>query len=218
MLDIFMGYLVIFILLLGGTISLFLNEFNVSKIKYMFIISILSILLFVIFLSSNYLANYLLFLNNYFGFLFVVIAIILLIIDYIYLKYGKSYIFILGVSFLFLVMILSLSSQMRGISILDSLGLTVFLFIFLILLYPISSLLHYARRDYFVVVGEFLSIEIVLFILLGLTYCSLRDLDYSLFNSFLILTPTYQLVYVFVVMIVILLIGLYYNDKQLKKR
>lgn len=218
MLDIFMGYLVIFILLLGGTISLFLNEFNVSKIKYMFIISILSILLFVIFLSSNYLANYLLFLNNYFGFLFVVIAIILLIIDYIYLKYGKSYIFILGVSFLFLVMILSLSSQMRGISILDSLGLTVFLFIFLILLYPISSLLHYARRDYFVVVGEFLSIEIVLFILLGLTYCSLRDFDYSLFNSFLILTPTYQLVYVVVVMIVILLIGLYYNDKQLKKR
>ena len=84
--------------------------------------------------------------------------------------------------------------------------------------YQLSKLLFYAKREYSLIVGEFMILESILIFILGLTYWSVKGLDYNMFSAYLILTPTYQLVYVIILMIFILIVGLYYNDKQLKKR
>ena len=84
--------------------------------------------------------------------------------------------------------------------------------------YQLSKLLFYAKREYSLIVGEFMILESILIFILGLTYWSVKELDYSMFSAYLILTPTYKLVYVIILMVFILIVGLYYNDKQLKKR
>ncbi len=218
MFDLIMGYLLIFILMLGANINLILNEYNTSKIKLIVFSSILSILTFVCLVFSSNFYNALFFLNDNFGWLFIIIAIILFVVDIIYLKYKSSKYLPYGISIILLILVFTLSSQIVNLSLVDCLLLTLFLFVILIILYPVSSLLHYAKRDYSVIVGEFFSTEIVLFLLIGATFWSVKNLDYTMFSSFLILTPTYQLVYVIIGLFVILLIGLYYNDKQLKKR
>jgi hypothetical protein len=39
-------------------------------------------------------------------------------------------------------------------------------------------------------------------------------LDYTMFSSFLILTPTYQLIYVVIGIIVVLVVGVLINDSK----
>ena len=67
------------------------------------------------------------------------------------------------------------------------------------------ELLFYAKREYSLIVGEFMILESILIFILGLTYWSVKELDYSMFSAYLILTPTYKLVYVIILMIFILI-------------
>ncbi|MBE6509870.1 MAG: hypothetical protein E7Z74_01160 [Methanobrevibacter millerae] len=84
----------------------------------------------------------------------------------------------------------------------------------MIVAFQSSKLLIYAKRPYNVIIGEYMSLMGILIFLFALTNVSIMKLDYEMFSPFLILTPTYQLVYVVIAIIVVLIIGLYWNDKK----
>ncbi|MDL2270630.1 peptide ABC transporter permease, partial [Methanobrevibacter sp. OttesenSCG-928-I08] len=92
------------------------------------------------------------------------------------------------------------------------------LFIIIIFIFIISKLLIYAERPFPVLIGEYTILEALLLLLFALTFESVKNVDYTMFSSFLILTPTYQLIYVLIVLGGLLLLGLYLNDKKMKKK
>ena len=54
----------------------------------------------------------------------------------------------------------------------------------------------------------------ILIFLFALTYNSTLNLKYAMFSSFLILTPTYQLIYVIIGIFVVLVAGVLINDMR----
>ena len=168
---------------------------------------------------SSYFKDSLSFLAGNFGYLFVVMAAVLFVLTWIYLKKENNLKEVtLITAVLFYISILCIDAHIDRFSIFNSLLLTLFLVIMMFVVYQLSKLLFYAKREYSLIVGEFMILESILIFILGLTYWSVKELDYSMFSAYLILTPTYKLVYVIILMIFILIVGLYYNDKQLKKR
>lgn len=212
MLSLFEGYLLIFVALFAVNISLFLGNFKINNLKAIIISIVLGIILIGVNAISSYFKDIFVFLS---GYLFILIAIVLFILTYLYLK--KKDVTLASVV-LFYIAILSISAHIDGFSIFNSLLLALFLVVIIFVVYQLSKLLFYAKREYSLIVGEFMILESILIFILGLTYWSVKDLDYSMFSPYLILTPTYQVVYVVILIIFILIVGLYYNDKQLKKR
>ena len=219
MFDLFSAYLLIILLLLAGNLGLFLSDLKISKIKFILTSVVIAIIIFVLtFFSSNFKAN-LPFLSDNLGWLFIIIAIILFISQYTYLK-NKNYLkrnIIITIAIVLITTFL-ISSQFRNVDLLNSTLFSVSFLIVMLILIPISDLLHYAKRDYSIIVGEFISLEALLIFIFGLTFWSVKNLNYEMFSSFLILTPTYKLVYILIVVIVIMIIGFYYKDIKLKKR
>ena len=72
----------------------------------------------------------------------------------------------------------------------------------------------YAKRPYYMIVGEYMSLMGILIFIFGLTNNSIMQLNHEMFSSFLILTPTYLLIYVIIGIIFVLIIGFYLNDKN----
>lgn len=212
MLSLFEGYLLIFVALFAVNISLFLGNFKINNLKAIIVSIVLGIILIGVNAISSYFKDIFVFLS---GYLFILIAIVLFILTYLYLK--KKDVTLASVV-LFYIAILSISAHIDGFSIFNSLLLALFLVVIIFVVYQLSKLLFYAKREYSLIVGEFMILESILIFILGLTYWSVKDLDYSMFSPYLILTPTYQVVYVVILIIFILIVGLYYNDKQLKKR
>ena len=97
----------------------------------------------------------------------------------------------------------------------NGLLLSVVSIIVMILAFQSSKLLIFAKRPYDVIIGEFMSLSGILIFIFGLTYVSIMNLDYKMFSSFLILTPTYQLIYVIIGIVIVLIIGSYCNDKKI---
>ena len=105
-----------------------------------------------------------------------------------------------------------LSSQSSQLTLFMTLLYSLIMFISLFIIFKVSKFLQYAKREYPVIIGEFVLLSAILIFILGLTYYSTLNLDYEMFSSFLILTPTYQLVYVIIAMVVIMIVGLFYNE------
>lgn len=217
MFDLIWNYLIILELILGFNIGLFLRDFKISKLKYFTISFLLAIVIFILSFFSNAFRINLSFMNNNLGWLFIVAAIILFFIEYIYIKKNEKLFCAFAVMFLLSVIMFILSSQFVEVTVFDSLLWALFLFIILISSYPISTLLYYAKNEYSVVVGEFISIEAILVFVFGITFWSVSSIDYKMFSSFLILTPTYKLIYVIIGLVFVMILGLYYNDRKIKR-
>ena len=219
MLSLFEGYLLIFVALFAVNMGLFLGNFKINNSKAILISLLSGILVIGVNSISGYFKDSLSFLAGNFGYLFVVMAAVLFVLTWIYLKKENNLKEVtLITAVLFYISILCIDARIDGFSIFNSLLLTLFLVIIMFVVYQLSKLLFYAKREYSLIVGEFMVLESILIFILGLTYWSVKGLDYNMFSAYLILTPTYQLVYVIILMIFILIVGLYYNDKQLKKR
>ena len=219
MLSLFEGYLLIFVALFAVNMGLFLGNFKINNSKAILISLLSGILLIGVNSISSYFKDSLSFLAGNFGYLFVVMAAVLFVLTWIYLKKENNLKEVtLITAVLFYISILCIDAHIDAFSIFNSLLLTLFLVIMMFVVYQLSKLLFYAKREYSLIVGEFMILESILIFILGLTYWSVKGLDYNMFSAYLILTPTYQLVYVIILMIFILIVGLYYNDKQLKKR
>ena len=221
MLNLMWGYLIIMILLFGANIGLFLGNFNLNNKKTIFVSILFSLFLFLVsFLASNYFKNYFSMISNSINWLFIVVSLSLVIIAIAYLLDNKKNLKpSLGmVTLLFYILIFSVSTQTLGISIFNSLLLALLLFLILFSIYQISKLLFHAKRPFEVIINEFMVFEAIFIFICALTYLSCKDLDYSMFSSFLILTPTYKLVYMTIFLIVLMIVGLYFNDKRMKKK
>ena len=146
-----------------------------------------------------------------FGYFFIALSILLFLTFLYYSRKNNLRFSIISVVILFIISMIALSSQ-SDLSLFTILLYSLFSFIILFVVYQLTKLLVHAKRDYPVIIGEYMSLFALLLFIFGLTYMSTKSLDYNMFSPFLILTPTYQLIYVLIGIIVVLVIGVVYND------
>ena len=203
--DLIGGYLLVIMILFSGNLSLLIGNYSMNRIKLI----IISLTLFIISIGVLYASKYLnIVLIDYLTYLFLVVGVLLLSITVFYSKKDNYEMSLLIVFILFLISVLLISSQSNFNILIYSL---LFLIIFIVI-YPLSKLLHYAKRDYHVIIREYMCLFSILMFIFALTYGSILSIDYSMFSSFLILTPTYQLIYVIIGIIIILVAGVIIND------
>ena len=226
MLNLIFNYLIIFILVLGITIGFFVSKSGFNNKKAIGIFLITSFLLFLALFFSKNLFNLFNFLEDYMYILFFTVAIVLFIMDLAFIKLnsndklysdGKNTIFAVLSIFITLIVSFMMASQYEILGIFDIVLSVVVLFIASFVAFQLSKLLQYAKRPFHLIISEYVILEIILIAILGLTYTSTKNLDWTMFSSYLILTPTYLVLYTIVAIIGILLIGVYLNDRMLKK-
>lgn len=211
--DLFGGYLLLVLILFAGNIALLAGDFNLNKVKIISLDILSFIIIFILMNASIYLKDALSILQDYFGIIFLMMAVIIFIAMLIYTKNGNLKISICVISLLAIISIIFFSSQ-TALAMFDMLAYSLIAFVILFVVYHISKLLHHAKRQYPIIVGEYMCLFSVLMFIFALTYDSTRTTDYSMFSSFLILTPVYQLIYVVIAIVVILVIGVLINDNK----
>jgi hypothetical protein len=103
-------------------------------------------------------------------------------------------------------------------SLLNGLELAILFIAISILVYALSKILQHAKRQYPVVIGEFMFLEFILLLIFALTFSIVRNMDYSMFSAFLILTPTYQVMYMLLALAVLLVLGVLINTEYTSKK
>lgn len=211
--DLIGGYLLVLLILFVTNITLLFGNYKINNSKLFGLASSIFIVSAVLMFISNTFLKDLSYLMIYFNYLFLVLSIaIFLIIIYYSRDSGKNLRnSIILMTLLFAVMISALSFAAE-LSLFDILTYSLFGFAVTFLVYKLSRLLVYAKRDYPVIVREFMCLFTILILIFSLTFNSVLNLDYDLFNPFLILTPTYQLIYIIIVIIIGVIIGFVYDD------
>ena len=211
--DLIGGYLLVVMALFVANIALMLGNYNLGNLKVIILSLICSAITFAIMNASSLLNGQLSFLSDYFSYLFLAIAIIIFVSIVYYIRRDDFKIPFYSISLAFVISTALLSSQAN----LDFLSMALYsllVFIILFVVYQLTKLLHHAKRQYPVVIGEYMSLFSILMFIFALTYNSTKALDYSMFSPFLILTPTYQLIYVIIGIIVVLVVGVLINDTR----
>lgn len=208
--DLIGGYLFVMLIFFSGNISLLLGNYKISNIKLILFSAIAFILSFGLMFASGYVNIDLL---DYLSYLFFIVFVLLFLIMFLHVKRNNVNLSLMAVSILAAITIILLSSQ-SNFGILDILLYSLFTLIIFFVTYQLSKLLQHAKRTYPVIVGEFMSLFSVLVFIFSLTYNSTRALNYTMFSPFLILTPTYQLIYVVIAIVVILIVGVFLNDSK----
>ena len=211
MIDLIFSYLLIVIILFSANIGLFLGDFRLNNKKS----SLISILIGIIFFIVVYISSFLrLNILDFLTYIFIVVSIIIFGILLVYLNLDKKLkIVTFSIIILYYANSFLIASQLKE-HLFNGLLLTIISIIMMIIAFQSSKLLIYAKRPYNIIIGEFMSLYGILIFIFGLTNVSVMNLDYKMFSSFLILTPTYQLIYVVIGIIVLLIMGLYWNDKK----
>ena len=209
--DLIGGYLLLLLVLFCANIALMLGNYKLNNIKLVFISAIFLAGSFLLMYASRYLN--LAFLLDNFAYVFLMIAFIIIALMIYYLKSDsfKMPLYVLLLSFLISTVLFASQATMDTFTVLLY---SLLVFIVLFVVYQLTKLLHYAKREYPVIVGEYMSLFAVLMFIFALTYNSVMTLDYTMFSSFLILTPTYQLIYVIIGIIVVLVVGVLINDRK----
>ena len=211
--DLIGGYLLVVMALFVANIALMLGNYNLGNLKVIILSLICSAITFAIMNASSLLNGQLSFLSDYFSYLFLAITIIIFVSIVYYIRRDDFKIPFYSISLAFVISTVLLSSQAN----LDFLSMALYsllVFIILFVVYQLTKLLHHAKRQYPVVMGEYMSLFSILMFIFALTYNSTKALDYSMFSPFLILTPTYQLIYVIIGIIVVLVVGVLINDTR----
>ena len=211
--DLIGGYLLLLLVLFTANIALMLGNYKFNNIKLIFVSAISFVISFLLIYASSHLNAQLAFLLNNFDFIFLVIALIIGVSMIYYVKKGnfKVSLYVLMISFLISIVLFA-SQAVLDVFVMLFYSLLVFIVLFVV--YQLTKLLHYAKREYPVIVGEYMSLFAVLMFIFALTYNSTLNLDYTMFSSFLILTPTYQLIYVIIGIMVVLVVGVLINDSK----
>lgn len=212
MLDLILGYLIIITILFSANIGLFSANYKFNDMKSTLIFAVIGILFLIVINISNFFSFNLL---DYLTYIFIAISIIIYIVMLVYLKNDELNASVSIIIMLYYMSSFLLASQIDESFLFNSLLLTIISIVIMIVAFQSSKLLMYAKRPYNEIIGEFMSLEGILIFLLGLTNISVMRLDNEMFSSFLILTPTYQLIYVIIGIIFVLIIGLYWNDKKI---
>lgn len=211
--DLIGGYLLVILILFTVNISLLVGNFNINAVKSIILSLIFSVTTFAILNASVYLNGALSFLLYDFSYLFFIIFAAIFIVMLYYSKTGNLKVALCSISFVFLISVMALSSQ-TDLGIIGMILYSLFVFIIFFVVYQLSKLLHHAKRQYSVIIGEYMCLSSILMLIFSLTYNSILTLDYTMFRPFLILTPTYQLIYVIISLVVVLIIGVVINDSM----
>ena len=206
--DLIGGYLLIILILFAINISLLIGNYKINTLKLILISFIGSVIIFIMMNLSDFL-NYS--LLGYLSYLMFIIAIGIFTMMIYYMKSVNFKIPLFLISVMFFISIFVISSQ-SDLDFWKMILYSLFVFIIIFSVYQLTKLLHHAKRQYYVLIGEYMSLFSVLIFILSLTYNSTVNLDYTMFSSFLILTPTYQFIYVIIAIIVILVAGVLIND------
>ncbi|MBR0057964.1 MAG: peptide ABC transporter permease [Methanobrevibacter sp.] len=172
---------------------------------------LIGIILFIVVFTSSLLTFS---LGDYLAYIFILISIIIFIIMIVYLKINIKLMPVISATILLYYITSFLLASQLNEYVFNGLLLSVVSIIVMIVAFQSSKLLIFAKRPYDVIIGEFMSLSGILIFIFGLTYVSIMNLDYKMFSSFLILTPTYQLIYVIIGIVIVLIIGSYWNDKK----
>ena len=207
--DLMGGYLLILLALFSGNISLLLGNYRLNNQKAIAVSAVFSVITFILINASNYLELDLL---DYFTIIFLAIAIITFALTLYCLKKDNIKMLLNSIILIFIISVMLVSCQ-TNLDFFTAILYSILVFITLFVVYQLTKLLQHAKRQYSVIIGEYMSLVSILLFILALTYESTRNLDYTMFSSFLILTPTYQLVYVIIGIIVVLVAGVLINDK-----
>ena len=196
-------YLLIIIMLFSANISLFFVNFKFNNKKSTLISLVMGIILFVIiYISSQLTIN----LLDYLSYIFILVSIIIFITLFVYLKKQELKISLFAIIITYYAVSMLFSSQLGECSLFNYLLLFFVSVIVMIISFQSSKLLMYARRPYNVIIGEYMSLMGILIFIFGLTNNSVVQLNYKMFSSFLILTPTFQLIYVIIGIIFVFVI------------
>lgn len=209
--DLIFRYLLIIIMLFSANIGLFFGNFKFNNKKSTLISLVMGIILFVIiYISSQLTIN----LLDYLSYIFILVSIIIFITLFVYLKKQELKISLFAIIITYYAVSMLFSSQLGECSLFNYLLLFFVSVIAMIISFQSSKLLMYARRQYNVIIGEYMSLMGILIFIFGLTNNSVVQLNYKMFSSFLILTPTFQLIYVIIGIIFVFVIGFYLDDKR----
>ena len=209
--DLIFRYLLIIIMLFSANIGLFFGNFKFNNKKSTLISLVMGIILFVIiYISSQLTIN----LLDYLSYIFILVSIIIFITLFVYLKKQELKISLFAIIITYYAVSMLFSSQLGECSLFNYLLLFFVSVIVMIISFQSSKLLMYARRPYNVIIGEYMSLMGILIFIFGLTNNSVVQLNYKMFSSFLILTPTFQLIYVIIGIIFVFVIGFYLDDKR----
>ncbi len=221
--DLIFEYLIVFILLFSTNIGFLVRKFNFNRNKFILFNLGYAISIFVLsFVCSS--LNYQNEAIPIIPYLLFLVAFLMLILTVRYVSYGRNY----GIDDDKVVLYGTILSSWMSIGVLslglkaDNLGLSclelaILSFVVVFLVYKISKIFKNAKRPYYGVIGEYMFLEFILLLILALTFITVRELDYSMFKSFIILTPTYQVLYMILIIVIILVLGVLYNDWILKR-
>ena len=209
--DLIGGYLLLLLVLFTANIALMLGNYKFNSVRLIAVSAISFVISFLLIYVSGYLNAQFAFLLDNFSYIFLIIAAIIIVSMICYVKKGnfKASLYIMLIAFLISMVLFASQASM---DIFTMLLYSLLVFIVLFIVYQLTKLLHHAKREYPVIVGEYMSLFAVLMFIFALTYNSTLNLDYTMFSSFLILTPTYQLIYVIIGIIVVLVVGVLIND------
>lgn len=211
--DLIGGYLLILLVLFTANIALILGNYKFDNVKLIIVSVISFVVSFLLMYASSYLNVQLAFLLANFSYIFLIITIIIIASLIYYVKTDKFEKSLYAIAITFLISIVLFTSQ-ATLDIFTMLLYSLFVFIVLFVVYQLTKLLRHAKREYPVIVGEYMSLFAVLMFIFALTFYSTITLDYTMFSSFLILTPTYKLIYVIIGIIVVLIVGVLINDTK----
>ena len=208
--DLIGGYLLVMLVLFTGNIALLIGNVKINNLKLIAISILFSIGVFIILNVSVYLNISLL---DYFSYIFLIISLILFFVIFYFIRNNNFKLALYSVLALFIISLTLFCSQ-TSLNYLEKILYSLCVFIILFVVYQLSKLLHHAKRQYSVIIGEYMCLFSILTLIFALTYNSTLNLDYSMFSPFLILTPTYQLIYVIIAIIAVLVIGVFINDSK----
>lgn len=208
--DLIGGYLIVMLVLFTGNIALLMGNIKINNLKLIATSILFSIVVFIILNVSVYLN---IFIVDYFSYIFLIISLILFFVIFYFIRSNNFKLALYSVLALFIISLTLFCSQ-TSLNYLEMILYSLCVFIILFVVYQLSKLLHHAKRQYSVIIGEYMCLFSILTLIFALTYNSTLNLDYSMFSPFLILTPTYQLIYVIIAIIAVLVIGVFINDSK----
>lgn len=211
--DLIGGYLLIILVLFAANVALMLGNYKLNNVKVIVLSLVCAAVTFALMNFSAYLNAPLSFLLYSFSYLFLIISIVILASIIYYIKRDNFRLPFYAILLTFAVSAIMFSSQ-ANLDFLTMLLYSLFVFIILFVVYQLTKLLHHAKRQYPVIIGEYMSLFSILMFIFALTYNSTMALDYTMFTPFLILTPTYQLIYVVIGIVVVLVAGVLINDTR----
>lgn len=227
MMDLIFEYLIVFILLFVANIAFLVRKSNFNKNKFIPFALIYGAIVFVLsFICPSFKLGES--VIPFMPYILGLVSLLMLIITIRYVSLGRNYgiendrVVFYGTLLSSLVSIGALSLCLKSNNLIfTSLELAILSIIVMFLVYKISRIFNNAKRPYYAVIGEYMFLEFVFLLILALTFGTVRELDYSMFGSFLILTPTYQVLYTIIIILIILVLGVLYSDwvfKRLKRK